>query len=481
MSKVVTRFAPSPTGLMHVGGLRTALYNYLFAKSQKGKFNLRIDDTDRSRYLETAEDDILNNFKLFGLKHDNHLFRQSENIDTYQKFALELVENNKAYHCFCSTERLAKMRDEQRQRKQAPLYDRLCYKLPKEEVNKRLSQKESNVIRMYIPEAETIEFNDLIRGQVSFRTKEIDDQVLLKSDGFPTYHLANVIDDYKMGVTHVLRGEEWLSSTPKHILLYEYFGWRPPIFAHLPLLLNPDKSKLSKRVGDVAVTNYLERGYVPDALLNFVLLLGWNPGTDQEIFSLKEMIKIFDISKIHKAGAVFDLAKLDWMNGQYLRSMPFKKFKDLTEEIINQKYPSHKLDHNQVEAVLKLEQDRIEKLAEVGDDVGFFFTDDLVYKKSLLNWKKNKPSQTKEYLTELLNFIKALPAAKFKADKLEMAIKEFISNHSFGTGDVLWPMRVALTGLDKSPGPFEVAAILGRKKTLYRIEKAINMLWPTPR
>ncbi|MEO5956551.1 MAG: glutamate--tRNA ligase, partial [Nitrospiraceae bacterium] len=326
---VRVRFAPSPTGFVHVGSLRTALYNFLFARHHGGVHILRVEDTDRTRYVEGAVENLLRTMEWVGITFDEGPmqggeygpYTQSERTEMYRNYSDELIKNGKAYSCFCTAERLDEVRKQMQASGQPPMYDRHCRNLTEEEVEVKKEAGIPHVVRLRIPLGETVTFNDLVRGDVSFDSKTIDDQVLLKSDGFPTYHLANVIDDYKMKITHVIRGEEWLSSTPKHVLLYRAFGWEDsmPKFAHLPLLLNPDRSKLSKRQGDVAVEDFREKGYLPDALINFVALLGWNPSATEEIYSMEELIKTFDLEKVNKAGAVFGKEKLDWMNAEYIR------------------------------------------------------------------------------------------------------------------------------------------------------------------
>ncbi len=329
---IKTRFAPSPTGYLHVGGLRTALYAYLFAKKNNGKFILRIEDTDQKRFVEGATENLINTLKWAGLEYDEGPnldgsdkgefgpYTQSKRTEIYKEHANKLIESGHAYRCFCTKERLEEMREQQQKNKNAPMYDRHCCDLPESEIKANLEEGKVFVVRQKIP-YELIKFKDLIRGNVQFHGKTIDDQVLVKSDGYPTYHLANVVDDHLMGITHVIRAEEWLPSTPKHIALYHAFGWEVPEFAHLPLLLNDDRSKLSKRQGDVAVEEYIKKGYLQESVINFVVFLGWNPGSgnEQEIFNMEELIKIFDLEKVHKAGAVFNLEKLDWFNWKWLK------------------------------------------------------------------------------------------------------------------------------------------------------------------
>ncbi len=325
---VRVRFAPSPTGYLHIGGLRTALYNYLFAKNNNGKFILRIEDTDRNRYVEGAVENLISTLNWIGLKYDEGPdakgefgpYMQSQRLDIYKKYANDLLENGKAYCCFCTPERLQELREEQqRQKLPQAKYDKHCLNLTKDEIKEKLESGIPHVIRLNVPADQKVTFDDVIRERVEFDTSNIDDQVLIKSDGFPTYHLANVVDDHLMKITHVIRGEEWLSSTPKHILLYDFFEWEKPVFAHLPLLLNPDRSKLSKRQGDVAVEDYQSKGYLKETLINFVALLGWNAGDDKEFYYLDELVEKFSLERVNKAGAVFDLQKLNWLNAEHLR------------------------------------------------------------------------------------------------------------------------------------------------------------------
>lgn len=331
---VRVRFAPSPTGFLHVGGLRTALFNYLFARKLGGQVILRIEDTDRSRFVDGAVQNLLNTFDWLGLQFDEgpHApgnfgpYVQSERLDIYRRHVERLLGAGQAYRCFCKPEDLEKMREEQIARSLTPMYDRRCRELDAETARRRVESGESHVIRLAVPEKGSIEFEDLVRGRIAFQAEKVDDQVLLKSDGFPTYHLANVIDDHLMRITHVIRGEEWLTSTPKHLLLYQFFGWEIPRFAHLPLLLNPDRSKLSKRSADVAVEDYQKAGILPEVLLNFVALLGWHPEGDREILSLSELIEEFDMQRVRKSGAIFDITKLRWLNSEYLKHMSDGEF-----------------------------------------------------------------------------------------------------------------------------------------------------------
>ena len=469
-----TRFAPSPTGFLHVGSLRTALYAYLFAKNTKGQFLLRIEDTDQARKVEGAVEGLFTALKQFGLNWDNKKpMVQSQRLEIYQKAAEKLVKEDKAYYCFCTKERLDEMRKNQQKNGLPPMYDGHCCKLDSKDVEKNIKNKMPYVIRFKMPNSGTTEFTDLVRDKVKFDNKLLDDPIILKSDGFPTYHLANIIDDHEMKISHVIRGEEWLPSTPKHIAIYKAFGWNIPKYAHLPLLLNPDKSKLSKRQGDVAVEDYLQKGYLPQALLNFVLLLGWNPKTDQEVFSMDEMIKIFDLKKVNKAGAVFDTQKLDWLNGHYLREKKPAEFAKLCQPFFDN--AGIKTNLKQLEKIVVTEQQRIKKLDEIVEATAFFF-EPPQYEAKLLIWKKLTSKEVENNLKTLIDKLEKLSENKFNQKDLEPEIIKLIKKERIGVGDMLWPMRVALSGKKNSPGPFEIAGALGKKETISRIKKAIEIL-----
>ena len=519
--KIRVRFAPSPTGYLHVGGLRTALYNYLFAKKNGGDFILRIEDTDQKRKVKngvTALLITLNNFMNWDegpiwdgdsrsdgtidldqdikSKGDFGSYIQSQRLDIYKKYVEKLLKDGKAYYCFCTEERLKEMREKQIKKKEAPMYDRSCLNLSAEEVKDNLDKKIPYVIRLRVPENEVIEFKDLIRGKVSFDSNNIDDQVLLKADGFPTYHLANVVDDHLMGITHVIRGEEWLPSTPKHILLYRAFDWKEPSFAHIPLLLNPDKTKLSKRQGDVAVEDYIQKGYLKEAIINFVALLGWNPGegSTQEIFSIDELIDKFELKKVHKAGAIFDIKKLDWLNAQYIKKMSveeiFEKYgDDIKKKPLYAEIEEFSKEHNFNEdeflkKIITVEHDRLSKISDIGDEVKFLFRKTIKYNKELLRWKNMDDKELKKSLEISLNCISQIKEEKFNFNEPNILSSAIDSNllvlgikkQNMKPGELYWPLRVALTGEKKSPPPGEVAWVLGKKESLKRIVKALKML-----
>ncbi len=489
--KIRTRFAPSPTGFLHIGGLRTALYEYIFAKQNKGDFVLRIEDTDQTREVEGAVENLLKALKWAGLTADEGIllgndgkpsergnfgpYTQSKRLKIYQKYAQELINQDKVYYCFCTPARLEELKNNQQTAGQPTHYDRECLKLNSDEVKAKLDMGERYVIRFKVPEGQEVKFVDTVKGEIKFSTNDIDDQIILKSDGFPTYHLASVVDDYLMKINYVIRGEEWLSSTPKHILLYQAFNWSVPQFAHLPLLLNPDKSKLSKRQGDVAVEDYRDQGYLPEALINFVALLGWNPGTEQEIFSLEELIKVFDLKKVHKSGAVFNREKFDWFNSVYIKKLDLDEFKKIARPYLEKNIAHVQPDLN-LDKLFAIEQQRISKLSEIGEELKFIFIDKLEYDHKKLIWKKSDTVSTLKNLELLIIELKKYSKGDWTAEILEKNIRKFIADSGLQNGEVLWPMRFALTGEEKSPTPFEVAEILGQEKSLARLGEAIEKL-----
>jgi nondiscriminating glutamyl-tRNA synthetase len=485
---VRTRFAPSPTGYLHIGGLRTCLYNVLLARQQKGRFLLRIEDTDRERFVPGAVEALLTTLGRVGLlpdegprleggrvvqRGDVGPYVQSERLPVYADHAKKLTEQGSAYYCFCSSERLDALRRQQEIAKLPTKYDRHCLSLAASEVESRLSAGESHVIRLKIPDGETA-FDDAIRGRIVIRNTEIDDQVLIKSDGFPTYHMAVVVDDRLMGVTHVIRGEEWISSTPKHLVLYGLFGWTAPIFAHLPLILNPDKSKLSKRQGDVAVEDFLDKGYLPEALVNFVALLGFNPRADQELYSMEELVESFDLSKVNKSGAVLDTAKLDWMNGQYIQRKTPSELADIALPILER--AGKVVDRTLLERVCAVEKTRMARLDELVGIIDSYVTLG-AFDPATIVWKKADARDAVERLGEVRQLLSTFDDTTWSdVGLIEAAVKGYIVNGGHQNGNVLWPMRVALSGRAASPSPFELAWALGREETARRLDAAISVL-----
>ena len=476
------RFAPSPTGYLHIGGLRTALYNYLFAKHQNGKIVLRIEDTDRKRFVEGAIENLIDTLNWAGIKFDegpdiNGEFRpylQSERLDIYKRQLQKLIDEKKAYHCFCTPERLEKLREEQQKQKlpQAK-YDKHCLNLSKEDVNEKLASRIPYIIRLNVKPDEKVIFNDLIRGRVEFETNNIDDQVLLKSDGFPTYHLANVVDDHLMEINYVIRGEEWLSSTPKHIILYEYFGWEKPIFAHLPLLLNPDKSKLSKRQGDIAVEDYRDKGYLKEALINFVALLGWNYGDDKEFYEIDELIEKFSLERVHKAGAVFNLEKLNWLNFEHLRRKPdYEVLEMLRKEIDKSEFKNHEYSDDYLLKVIIAMKERITFVKEYLTKSFYFFEAPQVYEE--LNLKKRWKEDSGNLLKKLSESFEKLQNPS--KEDFEKALDETATQQNVGKGKLIHPLRIALSGIGEGPGIFDIITVLGKEETISRINTAIKKL-----
>ena len=476
------RFAPSPTGYLHVGGLRTALYNYLFAKRNNGTFVLRIEDTDRNRFVEGAVDNLINALKWAGLNFDEGPetggeygpYMQSQRLDIYKKYADELIEKGKAYYCFCTPERLKTLKEDQEKLKlpQAK-YDKHCLHLSKEEVQKNLSEGLPRVVRLNVEQNHTIKFDDIIREHVEFDSNNVDDQVLIKSDGYPTYHLANVVDDHLMKITHVIRGEEWLSSTPKHVLLYDAFGWERPIFAHLPLLLNPDRSKLSKRQGDVAVEDYRDKGFLKDALVNFVALLGWNAGDDREFYYMNELINSFSLERVNKAGAVFDLQKLNWLNAEHLRKKSNQELLLLLkDEIQKSKFKDRIYSDDFLSLIIDAMRERVSFVKEFIDNCTYFYEAPTEYEAKSIekNWKPETP----EYLKKLKEAFASLnnPAK----EDYEHSLTKVSEDVNAGKGKLIHPLRLAVSGQSTGPGMFDLLFILGKEEVIKRIETAIERI-----
>lgn len=476
------RFAPSPTGYLHVGGLRTALYNYLFAKRNNGTFVLRIEDTDRNRFVEGAVENLINALNWAGLNFDEGPetggeygpYMQSQRLDIYKKYADELIEKGKAYYCFCTPERLKTLKEDQEKLKlpQAK-YDKHCLHLSKEEVQKNLSEGLPRVVRLNVEQNHTIKFDDIIREHVEFDSNNVDDQVLIKSDGYPTYHLANVVDDHLMKITHVIRGEEWLSSTPKHVLLYDAFGWERPIFAHLPLLLNPDRSKLSKRQGDVAVEDYRDKGFLKDALVNFVALLGWNAGDDREFYYMNELINSFSLERVNKAGAVFDLQKLNWLNAEHLRKKSNQELLLLLkDEIQKSKFKDRIYSDDFLSLIIDAMRERVSFVKEFIDNCTYFYEAPTEYEAKSIekNWKPETP----EHLQKLKEAFASLnnPAK----EDYEHSLTKVSEDVNAGKGKLIHPLRLAVSGQSTGPGMFDLLFILGKEEVIKRIESAIERI-----
>ncbi len=475
---VRVRFAPSPTGFLHLGSVRTALFNFLFARSQKGVFILRIEDTDKERSKKEFEEDIIENLEWLGLYWDEGPIRQSDRLDLYQKVIKELLDRDLAYYCFCSKEELEIRKQEQLTRGEVPRYPGTCRNLPKEEVLKRI-KKENYVIRLKVPN-KIIKFKDFLRGEIKHNFALSGDFIIAKKEDEPLYVLANTVDDHYQGITHVIRGEEFISTTPKQILIYEYLDWKIPIFVHLPLVLGHDRSKLSKRHGAKSIKEYKEEGYLPSAILNFVALLGWHPEGDEEIISLEEMIRQFKLEKLNKSPAVFNVSKLNYLNRYYLRNtkpenllphLDFQNFGVFSGDIFIAKNNVH-YSYEKILKIIELGKERAITLKEILPTVDFFFND-FDYLPELLLWKNVSKDEIKQNLTLIKQELSKIKEEDFTSEK----VKEILDTLSGeNKGPFFWPLRVALSGKPASPPPFDLAEIFGKNKTLELIEKAINKL-----
>lgn len=489
---VRTRFAPSPTGYLHIGSIRTTIFAYLFAKHNKGDFIVRVEDTDQERLVPGAVESMLKTLEWVGmtpdegpaLKADGTLFEkgkhgpyvQSKRLNIYKKYVDELLESGNAYYAFDTPEELNTMRERLQARKLPTKYDRANmrnqFTLGAQEVDKILKSDALRVVRLKVPDEGTVVFEDIVHGRTAFDCKEVDDQVLLKSDGFPTYHLAVVVDDHLMEITHVIRGDDWISSTPKHLLLYKALGWQPPAHAHVPNVFGNDKLKLSKRRGDVSVEGYRNKGYLPEALINFLAFLGWNPGTEQEIFSKDELIKEFTLEKVSKAGAVFNVDKLNWYNKEYIKKLSNTELAQKAKPFFEQQNVAVT---DNFESILALEKERVTTLAELPLAVKFVF--ELPgYAKELLVGKKSSLDEVKQVLEMLFNKMTAVDEKNWNKDSLEASFLPWIKEQGLTNAVVLWPLRVALSGQQNSPGPFEIAGVLGKSESIKRVKYAQGLL-----
>lgn len=481
MNKVKTRFAPSPTGRMHVGNLRTALYAYLIAKHEDGSFMLRIEDTDQERFMEGALDIIYRTMQKTGLIHDEGPdkdggvgpYVQSERNaqGIYLKYAKQLIEQGDAYYCFCDKERLESLRRTVAG-KEISIYDKHCLHLSKEEIEAKLAAGEPYVIRFNMPVEGTTTFHDEIYGDITVNNEELDDLILIKSDGFPTYNFANVVDDHLMGITHVVRGNEYLSSAPKYNRIYEAFGWEIPVYVHCPLITNEEHQKLSKRSGHSSYEDLLDQGFLTEAIVNFVALLGWSPQGDNEIFSLEELVKEFDYRRISKSPAVFDMVKLRWMNGEYMKKMDDEVFYEMALPYLKEVLKGE-FDFRKIAAMVKT---RIETFPDIHDLVDFF-QEVPEYDASMYCHKKMKTNEE----TSLAVLQEVLPILKeqedYSNDALYARLSEYVKEKGYKNGYVMWPLRTAVSGKQMTPaGATEIMEIIGKEETIDRIEKAIQKL-----
>lgn len=491
-TNVRVRFAPSPTGMLHIGGLRTALFNYLFAKHHKGDFILRIEDTDQNRYVQQAENDIITSLKWAGMPYDEGPdasgdvgpYRQSERSEIYQQYAQQLLDQGYAYYAFDTSDEIEAMREKLKTATNTnPRYDAVTREqmtnsltLTNEETRERIDSGAPYVIRLKVNPAENVSFNDIIRGSVTFQSSEIDDQVLMKSDGLPTYHLANVVDDHLMKISHVIRGEEWLSSAPKHILLYRYFGWEAPVMAHLPLIMSPAGGKLSKRNAEelgipVNVRDYISGGYEPNALINFLAFLGWSPGDDREIFSMQELIEAFKLEDVSKSGAVFNIDKLTWYNEQYMRSRSNDDLVDALKVELEQA-GINGYNNAYLDSVVELMKERVSKTADMLTQGMFFFSPPSDYDEKAVAkaWKAETPMLLEEFLGE----VEKLPA--YTAASLKESLTQVVERNGVGFGKLMLPVRIAVTGTGGGPDLFETMELLGKDEIVNRVKTALKAL-----
>ena len=484
---VRVRFAPSPTGFVHIGSLRTALYNYLFAKRMGGEYILRVEDTDRTRLVDGAIENMLEAMAWAGVNHTEGVilgenkevtqvgeygpYIQSERLDIYKDYIKQLLDSGKAYYCFCSKERLDEVREKQKEAGETPKYDGHCRNLSKEEVEAKLAAGEEYVIRLKLPENHVIKFTDLVRGETEFNTDELDDQVLIKTDGFPTYHFAVVVDDHMMKITHVIRGEEWISSTPKHVYLYEAFGWEAPTFVHLPNILNKEKKKLSKRHGDVAVEDFKKKGYLPEGLVNYVALVGWSPEDNQELFTMKELEEHFSVERVSKSGGVFDTDKLNWVNQHYIKEASDEYITDLaipflieagyiTEEDVTNRYDF-------VKGMVSVVKEKLQYVKEITDHVNIFFGDEVK-----LETEECAEFLKLEHIPTLINALeeKITAADEISEEFFKAMFKEIQKEHGIKGKNLFMGTRVILTGQMHGPDLPKAAAVIGKETCLNRIK-----------
>lgn len=486
MDEVRVRFAPSPTGSPHIGSMRTAVFNWLFARHNGGKFILRIEDTDRTRLVPGSVEEIENGLRWLGVDWDEGPgiggpygpYVQSERAELYRQHAQELVDKGKAYYCFCTPERLTELRKEQEAKKEQTGYDRRCRDLSSDEIARLKAESPAYVIRFKMPLEGTTSFNDLVRGEISFDNTLQDDFVILKSDGFPTYHFANIVDDHYMRISHVIRAEEWISSTPKHVRLYEAFDWQPPLFAHPSLIIGRDKAKLSKRHGAVAFGLFIEQGYLPETILNFLALLGWSAGEDRDLYSAEDLITKFSLEGISTHPAVFDYEKLLWMNGQYIRMCEFGRFVERTLPYLQHKglLPESPTAEQRAyaEQVLSLYQNRIDFLSDVEKGCDFFFQDQLPG----YIWSTEKALNRHPHVQGLLLCVaEALESlGNWDLESIEGIVRNTGAELGLQGGDVIHPIRAGVTGRTAGPGLFEIIKVLGREKTVAHLRDTVARL-----
>ncbi|SFE75210.1 glutamyl-tRNA synthetase [Thermoanaerobacter thermohydrosulfuricus] len=475
MSEVRVRFAPSPTGSLHIGGARTALFNWLFARHNGGKFILRVDDTDLQRSTEESMKGILEGLRWLGIDWDEGPIYQSQRIEEYRKFANKLLEEGKAYYCFCTKEELEEMRKQAEKEGKPPMYTGKCRNLTKEQIEEHLRQGRKPVIRLKVPQQGKTVVHDVIRGDVEFDNSTFDDFIIMKSDNMPTYNFATVVDDYQMGITHVIRAEEHLSNTPKQILIYEALGVEIPQFAHVSMVLAPDRSKLSKRHGATSVQEFRDQGYLPEAIVNYITLLGWMPKDGEEIFDVSKSIKEFTLERVSKNPAVYDVQKLTWINGHYIRNYDLDK---LTEAVIPFLKAKNLLikedfDYDYIKKIVSAVREREKTLVDIADAMSYYFTEVNEYEE-----KGVKKYFTKEKVVDILK--KAVVTLKevepFNKFTTEEAYRKLVEELQISSGELFHPTRLAISGRTFGPGLFDIMELLGKERTIERIEKAIDFI-----
>lgn len=489
MTDVRVRFAPSPTGYVHIGGLRTALYNYLFARNKDGKFILRIEDTDRTRFVEGALENLIKVLDWADLDYDEGVFVedgklvekgefgpyiQSDRVRAgiYERYINQLIGEGKAYYCFCTQERLDGLREQQKADGMMPKYDGLCRGVSLEEAKQRVANGESHVVRLKLPANTDIEFDDLIKGHLSINTNDIDDQVLIKSDGFPTYHFAVVVDDHLMGITHVIRGDEWVSSTPKHVYLYEALGWKAPTYVHLPTVLGADKKKLSKRNADVAVEDFVKKGYLKDALINYIALVGWSPESNEEILSHDDLIEQFSFERVSRSGGIFDVKKLDWVNSHYIKELTDRELADLIKPYLEEAgLVDDTTDENKLLNIASTFKTGLDKLSDISEQVEFLFVD----YKSDGYYDDVKDSLVSEDAKTVLSHIKEILANEEMNEELASTIMKRVQKETGVKGKNLFmPVRAAISGQSHGPEMSHLFMVLGNQELIERLDYALN-------
>ncbi len=473
---VRVRFAPSPTGSLHIGSVRTTLYNYFFARQNKGTLVLRLEDTDQDRLVPGAIDSIYDGLRWIGIAWDegpreggpHGPYVQSERLAIYQRHAQQLVRDRAAYYCFCSKERLAALRAQQEKRHELSRYDRHCRSIPPEEAAER-AKSEPHVVRLKVPDEGTLAIDDLVYGHIEWKVETVEDQILLKSDGFPTYHLAVVVDDHLMEITHVMRAEDWLPSTPKHLLIYQASGWAAPPHAHLPNVLGPDGKKLSKRHGATAVEEFRKDGYLPEALINYLALIGWAPGTEEEVFSLEQLIDRWRVDQVQKSGGKWDRARLDWFDGMWIRALPENELVERLRSFVPREW-----DEPTLRKVVPHIRERMRTLTEAKDLIAFLFTDELEYPANLLVPKKREPAATVEALARSSVVLRY--ADPFTAAIIQQGLGGVAGDLGWSVRDLTMAVRVAVTGRTVGPPLYESIELLGKERTLARVERAEGSL-----